>query len=341
MKRLGVLFYILVLSLCFIVFSGYYEHKNNVTIFDDKVALGDTLYDIDKNSTDNSKRFLSGSVSTDNKVYYVDTATMLTLSQSKNITGSGYIRWDGWKALSKESILSGNLKVEYINDDVYTSMKTPSEVQTFMSFRVNPSIISYKPEGHVNVLGMGAIYSVPNAELPESFDVYIGKMKTFALMAGDEQWHVIDEHDSLNSTKYFGFYMLPWTTHISYKVPEAIMEKGEGYVKFNLTKANLTNQVLHFWGSKQPCKSEDIIGLVTIYEIWSDTPDITGKLAATIGIDHRTSAGVVQQAFSGRNYAVTNSKRLVIGHNMPDDVYDWCVANGKSPQVCLDLFYQD
>ena len=327
-----VFFYIVIL----------YVDNRTVFIDDDEVALGGFMYEVSKDTVSNANYLLSGNVNVNDKVYYVDAPTMLSLAQNKNIQGNGYIRWDGWKALSRENILSGNLKVNYISDDVYTSMKLPSEVQTPIKLRVNPEIIKYQPNGYVNAVGIGSIYPVVGEELPDNFNVYIGKLKTYILMNGDnEQWHELDSHIHLDADNSFLIFRLPWPLHIYDKVPSNKVEVGTDFVKFNLTKDDLNSKVLHFWGDREPCKSEDIIGMVVIYETWSDTPNITGKLAATIGVDQRNAKREVQQAFSGRNYAVTNSKRLVIGHNMPDDVYDWCVANGKSPQVCLDLFYQD
>lgn len=330
----------LVLLMCFIIV--YCVNNKNVLIDDEQVALGGFMYEVSKDTVSNANYLLSGNADVNDKVYYVDAPTMLSLAQNKNIQGNGYIRWDGWKALSKENILSGNLKVNYINDEIYTSMKLPSEVSTYLKWRVNPEVIKYQPSGYINTLGIGSIYPVTGAELPDNFNIYLGKLKTFVLMAGEnEQWKVIDSHKCLDSDEYYSIHYLPWQLHKYEKISHEKIEIGSDYVKFNFTKEDLNSKVLHFWGTQKPCISEQAIGMVTIYEVWSDTPDITGKLAAAIGIDQRNAKKEVQQAFSGRNYAVTNSKRLVIGHNMPDDVYDWCVANGKSPQVCLDLFYQD
>ena len=211
-----------------------------------------------------------------------------------------------------------------------------------MSFRKRPKILNYKPSGYTSAVGIGAIYPVTGATLPDNFNICFGKFKTFVLMEGqNEQWKVLDSQAPLNSTYNYRLYKLPWTLNKSFALSRNSFIVGSDYVKISLTKEDLDSQVFHFWGDKKLCLSENVVGMVTIYEVWSDTPNIFGKLSASIAIDQKADGKNTQQAFYSRNYAVTNSKRLVIGHNMPDDVYDWCVANGKSPQVCLDLFYQD
>lgn len=286
---------------------------------------------------ESEKEWVSGGI-----VQEEDFASMFQHVFTQDIAGEGYIRWDKWNDITDEEILSGNLYLPYISDEVYTSMKLPSEVGTAMSYRTNPSLGEYQPEGYINAVGMGAIYQVPGTELPAEFDVCIGKFRTYILKdAPDAEWEVLDAHEPLDDIKYFRCARLPWSLGISWRPSKDIFTYYDDYVQVHLTKKDLTNRVFHFYGIKQPCISEDILGMVVIFEVWSNTEDVVGKIACTIGADQRNESGTVSQAFSGRNYMVLNQTRLIIGHNMPDSVYDKCVEMGKSPEKCIELFMED
>ena len=248
------------------------------------------------------------------------------------------IQWDGWKVWSgweSGNLISGKIKMSLIDDSVYPSMKLPSELPTVWSYRQNPILYHYKPNGYINTLGTGGVYPVPGEILPDNFNVYVGKFSTYVLYNGATEWKLLDYHNNFDSPIYFGFFKLPsgggTGTTVQY-------ETSDSFTKFSLNSANLDNAMLHFWGTQMPSKSEDILGLVTIYEIWTDTPEVVGKICATVGNDQRNSTGEISQAFSGRNYAITTEKRIVIGHNIPDDIYEWCVNNNLSPNICYEMF---
>lgn len=313
--------------MCAVLVLGYYgvSHMDFDTVLAKETTQGLEIQSVD-----------AGEVLT------ADLPTMLQYGVYKNIMGSGYLRWNGWSALTDESKLSGNLYIPYISDEVYISMKMPSEVTTYMSYRTNPSLGDYQPSGYINTVGMGAVYQVLGTELPDEFDVCIGKFQTYILKdEPNAQWELLDSHEPLDSIVYFRMAKLPWKLGISWRPDESIIEYHDDYVQFHFTKEDLNNQVFHYYGIKQPNISEDTVGIVVIYEIWSNTEGITGKLAAAIGADQRNDEGTISQAFSGRNYMIMNTPRIIIGHNMPDDVYEACVNSGKSPEQCLTMFLQD
>lgn len=65
---------------------------------------------------------------------------------------------------------------------------------------------------------------------------------------------------------------------------------------------------------------------------------------SSIGADQRAIGTElpVSQAFSGKNWLVTNQCRTIIGHNIETDLYyDLIKIQGKSPNVCKELFNKD
>lgn len=250
-----------------------------------------------------------------------------------------YDSWNVWSGWKSGQLLSGDIKTDYMDDEVYMSMKLPCEVPIYRH-NVNPVLYDYKPSGGVNALGIGAIYPVEGAVLPEHFDFYIGKLATYVLYEGSNEWVTLDSHKSLNNMYYFSLYSTPSYSFFR-KLTNSEVEFGDTYTKYSLTANDFSTALLHFWGIQQPAPSQDIRALVTMYEVWTDDPNVVGKLCATIGNDQRDASGKVTQAFSGRNYAVTTDKRIVMGHNIPDDVYDELVQSGLSPEICLTKFLQE
>ena len=253
--------------------------------------------------------------------------------QGSVIRYDGWRVWDGWKS---GSLISSDIKTDYMDDPIYMSMKLPSEVTT-MRHLPNGFVIDYKPEGCIDALGMGAIYCVEGETLPETFNIYIGKLATYVLYEGATKWETLDSHDVLDDMYYYSFFKLPVGGSIR-RATENEYTITDSYVKFTFKRSDFDNANFHFWGLQKPALSQNIAGLVSIYEVWTDTPEAVGKLAAAIGNDQRDSNGGVHQTFTGRTYKVTTEKRLIIGHNIPDTLYDTCVSKGYSPKVCYDLF---
>lgn len=273
-----------------------------------------------------------------NEVVKMNMVKLFESVANQNVTGEGYICWDKWKDLKNNGLVSGNIYIPFIDDAVYTSMKLPSEVQTFMKYRTNPAIMSYRPSGYNRAVGIGAVYQSTGTVLPDEFNVCIGRFMVFVLKdSQDAEWEILDAHEPLDMIEYFQLRRLPWT-EVDYYRPIQKAVFHDDYVEFNLTKEDLDNGVLHFYGTKQPCISDDVIGFVTIYDVWSDTEGIDGKLACEIGVDQWNSNGECNQAYFGRNYAIMNEHRLMIGHNIPDAVYEELVTKGKSPSICIDMF---
>lgn len=271
-----------------------------------------------------------------------DGVVLLSTDEVNNINesmfeGQEYASWEGWKDIKKNGLLSGKIDIDYISDKVYMSMKLPSEATTYMKYRVNPSIISFNAKGYNKTCSLGAVYPVEGATLPDSININIGKMIIFVLKSGAEsQWEVLDAQNPFTEVKHFQVATLPWSLGEYYRPTENIIYHDD-YVEFNCSANELYGKVFHFYGEKTNCISDDVIGYVVIYEAWSDTPDIDGKLACTIGAD-QISGNKTAQVFSGKNYLLTNEHRLIIGHSLPDVVYEELIKEGRSPEICLQMF---
>lgn len=330
MKKKLVLFIMSMMCTNFVLNNSIVSMKK---IVDEQVPLH-------KQVTNNYCEYTFSSVSdVTEEVYVLNTEQLLaTVNNNNNFDDDSYLLWSGWSNLSKNINFTGKIKTKYLNNSVYMSMKLPSEVTTAMTFRKNAAIMEYQPIGYDNLVGIGAIYPVLGVNLPNEINVYLGKINTYVLMKGDNQWREFDSFNPKEGIYHYRLFELPWTTEKSFDIPSSASEVGEDYVKFTLSRNDLEKNVIHFWGNKKICTASNIVGVVVVYEVWSDTPGIEGKLAATIGIDQKKDNGQTVQGFSGRNYAVTNTKRYIIGHNMPDDVYDWCVSNGISPEVCVEMY---
>lgn len=95
-----------------------------------------------------------------NETLLLDLWEMITTVSLKNVTGEGKLKWKDLKDLKKNGLLSGDLKIPFIDDEIYTSMKLPSEGKTFMTSRINPSLMSNQEDGYVKAVSIGAVYQV-------------------------------------------------------------------------------------------------------------------------------------------------------------------------------------
>lgn len=275
-----------------------------------------------------------------NVIYKQGTYTIKKNVKEGWVTGKGFLRWEGWPEKEDKNGLTGNLYVPYIKDEVYTSMKLPSEVQTCMTKRTHGQIFGYKVPNYTTAVGIGAVYQVEGTTLPDEFNIYIGKIAVYDLVESDyTRWKTLSSRNTLKSKYSLNIRELPWGTKNGRYLTTDELEITDKYFKIHLKKEDFQNKVLHFWGERQALNSEDLLGVVAMYQIWTDTPEVVGCLSAAIGVDLKDDSGEdIYQIFSGRNYEIKTWKRNIIGHSIPDDVYSRCVKDGLSPSVCLEMF---
>lgn len=284
------------------------------------------------------------SASRQNNIAYLDRDELERIAAGDLSTNKQYIQWKYWENFKEGNYLSGLIDTNLLSDRVYMSMKLPSENTSYMSYRINPEIADYKTAGKDNMCGIGAVYKVVGEELPETFNVCIGKFSVYVLLdSEDAEWQVFDDHTPLNKKEYFQLRPLPWTDNSSSldenRVDENKTIYHDNYVEFTFTNEDLTtNSVLHFYGAKNPFVSENLRALVVIYDVWTDSEEAAYKLCADSGADQRYQTEDPLQVFWSKNYDVTTEVRTVIGHAIPDDVYAELVREGKSPEQALRMF---
>lgn len=228
--------------------------------------------------------------------------------------------------------------ISSFSETIYESMKLPHDAKSIDDTGDYPGFNEYGLQGFVNLIGIGAIYSVKGVQLPDDVEICIGKFSTYVLLDQPEaEWIAAEDVSALNY-KHFGIYDLPWYTNRHYMLDEKVTSRNDDYIKISLSSEELDSKVLHFWGSIKEYPSEDIVGIVNIYEVWCTNQNVANKLVADVACDQRDANGKTRQAYWGRKHIITTQKSLVIGHNMPDEIYNWCVKNGKSPEKCLEMF---
>lgn len=208
-------------------------------------------------------------------------------------------------------------------DPIYMSMNLPSETRSdemIRSWRDKGYIMSEMQEEHSTILGIGAIYKTSGAELPDTFTLCLGKMKTFAYLKSINNWVLIDESPYPRGVY---LYKLPWTEH-SWKKCENV-EKYEDHVEISLTAEEYEGYVLHFWGKLEPVDRADVLYVACAYDFWIKEPGYDGVFTATIGVDAKDSEGSqksIKQLFTGRGLSVMSNCRTQWGHSIPNDEYD-------------------
>lgn len=282
-----------------------------------------------------------------NEVMALSAEQIREATENHNYSGDGYLIWEGWKNIKKNNLLTGLLDVSLISDAVYTSMKLPSEcTDYFMGYRTNPVIYDTHEDGYQKICGIGAFYPVYGEKLPDKFTLCVGKFMVFILRKDIKMgWEVFTEDTILRDIKNVQLRPLPWTLELSLEErrPKDKVFFASDHVEFNLSAEDLSandekpdGSVLHFYSSKLPIDTSEILATVVIYEMWSDTEEINNKVVATVGLDYWGDSSY--QMFSGHSYYVTNEHRVVIGHNISDEMYLELVSNGLSPEQCLAIF---
>lgn len=311
----------------------------------------DDITDVDAISNtsdivDASELFAKNNLIVRQNGYKVDKETMLAL-KNKNISGGGSVVWNEYKDNSyydPTGLITGETKLDYIHDPVYMSMKEPSEaISSYLPARTSGAILYYQPEGYTNLIGIGAFYAGDQDNLPDEFTLCLGAMKTYTL--SDEpnaKWILHEEH---KIPKGITVYELPWTTHVSYALEDGQIEYCDNFARIHLKKKDLTDSVIHFWGSsKREIDLKHTIGIVVMYEVWTENDNLTGEVFAATGADQRiainSGSNNVKQAMSGKNWLVKPEHRLVISHNIPDAVYDSLKYTANDPERLINEYYK-
>lgn len=262
----------------------------------------------------------------------------LSREQILSLNGHSYPNYDSvvWKDFQKYSIdvADGIIPMSLIDDEIYTSMNLPSESRSncmIEAWRDNAHTIGNTNSSESKTLtNFGAIETTSGQDLPETFNVYIGAIKMYAYSKSQQKWILID------SNRYpVGIYVytLPWTTTKATKCSNVTYTSN--YAKVTLTKKQLQDNCLHFWGKNVSINKNDYLYYASSYDFWVDS-SVSSKLTASSGIDAKDSAGkkVISQLYSSRGYSSQTYKKTVWGTTIPNNKYtpEW----GKQLQALHD-----
>ena len=285
--------------------------------------------------------------------YKVDEATLVRLTKSE-VKGNGSVKW---KSFSKMGSSTGNkdpfegvVPVSKLKDPVFMSTALPSELQTYMTARINATNMYEKDTKFKKLVAIGAIYKEKNTILPDNAEITVclGKI---TLLARTEQKGWFAANVMAHPAAPDKIYPLPWSlehTLGATSIPSNRIKTYSDHVEIKLTGAMLNGtynvpagykdqvegSVLHFWGNNWTfTDGSKVQGCVAGYVAWIKEPQYVGKVVAAVGADWRTSNNEISQAFSGMNYKLTTEPRLVFGHNVGPKAYDEIMDTEKVQQL--------
>ena len=97
--------------------------------------------------------------------YLVDADTLVRLTDAK-VTGTGSVKWTGFRELDRSAghpdPFSGVIPVSKLSDPVFCAMNLPSEITTYMSYRVNGANMYPADSQYKKLVTIGAIYKEKN-----------------------------------------------------------------------------------------------------------------------------------------------------------------------------------
>ncbi len=282
--------------------------------------------------------------------YFVDDVTMHRILK-KPFKGNGSIRWLEYREEDTYNGLyqfDGMLPISRMNDPLYVYTCLPNEQSSYMQTnknRTNACIMFSPAQGDVNILTIGAIYLNDELDIPDDtkITVCLGRMTCLLKFKGQDEWVVATDAPTPDNPRHL--YYLPWDKGLGIEqVPISQYRKVDDHYEITLTAAQLRAKghsnsraeasCLHFWGERYYFNNPtEIEGIVSSYEVWVKEPEYSGYLTAAIGADLRDSWENIHQAFSGINYSVTSTPRVVFGHNVAPKVYDKIMDTEKIQEI--------
>ncbi len=272
--------------------------------------------------------------------YKVDEEVLLRLTELP-VEGEGSVMWRGFKAFSDKDNpdpFDGVVPVSKLKDPVFMSVCLPSELNTYMHWRVNASNMNAAREDFRKLVAIGAIYKEKDTVLPDDAEITVCLGKITLLMNTEEDgWFVGNEMN--HPAKPNRVFYLPWSlekTLGALKLPDERLTEFDDRYEIRLSGAMLNGtynvpeeyidqvegSVLHFWGTNWQGYGGNVRGCVAGYIGWIKEEEYVGKVVAAVGADWRTGEGKIAQAFSGKNYRLTTEPRVIFGHTVGPKNYD-------------------
>lgn len=304
-------------------------------------------------ASDNDAYFTDEYIVVNNGTYKLTKEGMLGLI-GKNVTGNGSVAWNNWGSMNwgdTESMLSGAAKARYFDDPVYLSMKLPSEAYHASNVIEHPGMRHANSTGAYTYLStIGAVYAPDYTLLPDTVTVCIGNISLYTLSDEPNANWVLHEHCSYPAG--YGMFYIPWSKcgDANVSIPSSAVELHENYAKFTLSKNDFapsesvsqsTGAVLHFWASNNvDIDLTKTKAAIAMYEMWTETEAAADLMYIDIGADQKNAdKTAISQLFWSRNYNIQTEKRLVLGHNISDILYDELRGSKNDPRHVLSHYY--
>ncbi len=350
------------------IISSEVESSEEVSSEEDLTPLlwreidGVKYYDIDiaakiaKSGEDSSALFIeeADGYYIEKDLYYVDDDTMFRVLE-KPFKGNGAIKWIGYSRSQKhngEKNFDGVLHISRMDDPLYVSTCLPNERSSYMQTSVGRihAAVHNAPDNEVSLLPIGAIYTNDQKTLPDDakFTLCLGRITCAVKLKGEDDWQLVV--DNPTPDKPSSIYYLPWELQSElgvFKLDESNLKEVDGHYEITLTGKDLNGaginddrvvgSVLHFWGTYYRFEdSSQIEGVVTSMEVWIKEAEYADYLTASVAADWRNAENRVHQVFCSINYAITDTPRVVFGHNVPPAVYDE-IMNTEQVQELIGL----
>lgn len=280
--------------------------------------------------------------------YLVNADTLKRLTTAK-VEGSGSVKYVDFKVLrmdyDTDDPFTGEIPVSKLHDPVYVQMNLPSEAQTFMTTRVNPENMAYAISDRKRFLPIAAIYRNEETSIAdtETFTVCLGRI-CILLKTKDKDWYIGDERSFPDNP--VDVFHLPWEAGTgTHKLPRENLNLADDHIEVTMTGADLNatayrdkgakGAVLHFWGSFAHAEGSSVTGMASSYVAWIKEGKMAGKLVGAVGIDCYLSSGSndIKQAYSGYNYLLDTSPRVIFGHTVGPRAYDTVMDTEKVQQL--------
>lgn len=272
--------------------------------------------------------------------YTVDYETLKVLkNNASKLSGTGNLKATVYKGADNyggtikdyvEEINTGLIPLDLLNDEIYMSMKTPSDCAGPLKrpyprhiYSLSRLINEGKTPTKAHVIF--AIYPVPGVDLPDTMTFKIGALKLYGYSKKCKKWVILAENVPCQ-----------WNTNVHYvengqwtgekeAIADCISRTEEDYITVTIDKERLLKGVVH-------CGSTDVIfgtpnefpGDIADYEYIvssasasCDTEDCTYMTCAVDYVYNST----YYQAYYGRNIYLKNEIQTMWSHNIPDYVY--------------------
>ena len=272
--------------------------------------------------------------------YLVDYDTLKVLkSNANNLSGTGLLKstqyrgadsYGGSIADSVEEINTGLIPLDLLNDEVFMSMKTPSDCAGALKRPYPRHIYSVDRlinEGKVptNAHTIFAIYPIPDVELPDTMTFKIGALKLYGYSKKSRRWVILSENVPCQWNINLHYVTNGQWTSEKEVISDCISFTEKDYITVTIDKERLSKGAIH-------CGSTDVIfnthddfpGSIEDYECiassCSASCDVEDVTYMTCAVDY-VYDGSYYQAYYGRNIFLKNEIQTMWSHNIPDDIY--------------------